>query len=98
MYDVCMTVDASAPPTSPPTKEHGGGGDGGAYERITVNLIRKASDALASAVTLGDANRTDTINKALVVYELLLRTQTRPGGVIYVREGDGAELERLRLL
>jgi hypothetical protein len=70
---------------------------GGAYERITVNLTEKTSAALAESVAISSDSKTDSINKALQAYALLLHAQNA-GGAIYLREKDGAELERLRLL
>jgi hypothetical protein len=70
---------------------------GGAYERVTVNLTEKTSLALAETVELNADSKTDTINKALQAYALFLRVQAG-GGAIYLRERDGAELERIRLL
>lgn len=70
---------------------------GGAYERITVNLTEKASRALDDVVRATGDSRTDGINKSLILFGLLQRIQDQ-GGAIYLREKDGAELERLRLL
>lgn len=70
---------------------------GGAFERITVNLTEKTSLALADSVAISSDSKTDSINKALQTYALLLRTLDA-GGAIYLREKDGAELERIRLL
>jgi len=73
------------------------GRGGGAYERVTVNLTEKTSNALADTVRISGDSKTDSINKALQVYALLQRIQEM-GGAMYLREKDGAELERLRLL
>ncbi|MFI2577460.1 hypothetical protein ACH5AJ_35305 [Streptomyces rochei] len=70
---------------------------GGSYERVTVNLTEKTARALAEAVSITSDSKTDTINKALQMYALLQRVQ-EDGGAIYLREKDGAELERLRML
>ena len=80
--------------------EHEGpatGRGGGSHERVTVNLTRKASNALANAVQLTGDSKTDTINKALQVYQLLQQIQA-DGGADYLKESAGAELERLRVL
>jgi hypothetical protein len=69
---------------------------GGSHERVTVNLTKKSSDALAEAVRLGQDSKTDTINKALQVYALLQQVEA-DGGAIYLREQADAELERLRV-
>jgi len=70
---------------------------GGSYERVTVNLTEKTSHALADAVRVTGDSKTDSINKALQMYGLLQQVQ-EAGGAIYLRERDGAELERLRVL
>jgi len=70
---------------------------GGAYERVTVNLTEKSSLALASTVELSGDSKTDSINKALQAYALFQSIQAG-GGAIYLRERDGAELERIRLM
>ena len=70
---------------------------GGSAERVTVNLTQKTSQALSDAVRITGDSKTDSINKALQVYGLLQQIQEL-GGAIYLREKDGAELERLRLL
>jgi len=76
---------------SPPTPR-----EGGSHERVTVNLTKKSSDALAEAVRLGKDSKTDTINKALQVYALLQQVEDN-GGAIYLRETANAEQERLRV-
>lgn len=70
---------------------------GGSFERVTVNLTEKTSIAFAEAVRMSTDSRTDVINKALQTYAMLLAAQTA-GGAVYMRESDGAELERVRLL
>lgn len=70
---------------------------GGSYERVTVNLTQKSSEALAAAVDLTRDSKTDSINKALQLYALLQNVQAK-GGAIYLREAVNAELERLRVL
>jgi hypothetical protein len=72
------------------------GGRSQIQERVTVNLTAKAAEALAEAVRLTRDSKTDTVNKALIIYAMLQQLQASEGAV-YVREKDG-ELERLRLL
>jgi hypothetical protein len=86
-------------PNAPATIQDGPGTarGGGSHERITVNLTEKASEALASAVLLSRDSKTDCINKALLLYELLHQVQNS-GGAVYLREGPTAEVERLRVL
>ncbi|MEU7935242.1 MULTISPECIES: hypothetical protein [Micromonospora] len=64
---------------------------------MTVNLTEKTSKALAEAVGITSDSKTDAINKALQMYALLQRVQ-EAGGAVYLRERDGAEIERLRML
>jgi len=66
-------------------------------DRITVNLIPKASRALASAMGRNGDSKTDTVNRALQLYEFVTRLEAE-GGTLYVRGQDGTELERIQLL
>lgn len=70
---------------------------GGSYERITVNLTEKASEALAEAIRIAGDSKTDSINKALQLYGFFQQLY-EAGGAVYLRQKDGAELERLRIL
>jgi hypothetical protein len=72
-----------------------GGGRG--LERITVNLTSRSSAALVLAVELSGDTKTDTINRALQIYAYLEQV-IRDGGSVHVREQNGAELERLRIV
>lgn len=65
-------------------------------ERITVNLIDAASNALAEAAALTQDSKTDTVNRALQVYLLMTKHQ-HDGGTILLRDKDGV-VERVRLL
>ena len=80
-------------PQGGPSAPRAGGSDG----RITVNLTRKASAALAEPMELAQDNKTDTVNKALQVYALLQRVEAA-GGAIYLREKAGAQQERLHIV
>ena len=64
---------------------------------MTVNLTPRSSRALDTAVTITGDTKTDTINKALQVYAFLEELHAG-GGTLYIREGSGSELERLRIL
>ncbi len=66
-------------------------------ERITVNLVPAASEALAHAAALTRVSRTDTINRSLQAYDFLMDMQAA-GVVLLLRYPDSVELERLRLL
>ncbi len=68
-----------------------------ALERVTVNLIPRAAQALQRAVELTGDSKTDTINRALQAY-VYLEEVTRSGGDIYVRESKDAELQLLKMM
>lgn len=65
--------------------------------RITIGLTEKTDHALADAIRISRDNKTDSINKAIQVYALLLKTQ-EDGGAVYIRSHDGSETERLRMV
>jgi hypothetical protein len=73
-------------------RDHGGG----PLERVTVNLIARASRALQLASGLTGDSKTDTINRALQVYAYLEEINAN-GGAIYVRETTDSELQRLKM-
>jgi hypothetical protein len=66
-------------------------------ERVTVNLTARASQALRESVELTGDTKTDTINRALLIYAFLQGVM-QEGGAVYTRESDAAELERVRFL
>jgi hypothetical protein len=72
------------------------GGSGGPLERITVNLVNRASRALQRVSALTGDSRTDTINRAIQVYAYVVETDAN-GGAIYVRESEGSELQLLKI-
>jgi hypothetical protein len=72
-------------------------GSGRGLERITVNLTPRSSSALELAVELSGDTKTDTINRAIQIYAYLEKV-LRDGGSVHVREEDGAELERLKIV
>jgi hypothetical protein len=88
-------VDAGNEPSHNSRRTARGSGPGG--ERVTVNLTEKAAQAMADVVELTADNKTDTINRALVIYAEIVRV-THGGGALYWREKEGADLERLRFL
>lgn len=63
-------------------------------ERITVNLTPKAAEALDRAVKLTGDSKTDSVNRALLVYAYLEKVM-QDGGCIYLKPDKDAELERL---
>ncbi|MFD1148961.1 hypothetical protein [Saccharothrix hoggarensis] len=60
-----------------------------------MNLTPRSVRALDEVVGRSGDSKTDTINRALQVYAYLEEINDR-GGAIYVRDGEGAELERVR--
>jgi hypothetical protein len=68
----------------------------GRPERITVNVISRASRALSLAAELNGDTKTDTVNRALQVYAYLSQISAR-GGSVYVRETAESELEPLKV-
>jgi len=85
----------AAPSDSNTTSTRAGGSGGSGLERVTVNLTVRSVEALEGLVHLTGDTKTDAINKALQVYSYL-QNLMNTGGALYVREADGAELERLR--
>ena len=67
----------------------------GQLERVTVNLTPRSSRALNRAVELSGDSKTDAINRAVQLYELVEQV-VEAGGSVYMRENEDAELERLR--
>jgi hypothetical protein len=68
------------------------GADGGrGLVRVTVNLTPRAVDSLAEACLHTHDSKTDTINRALVVYNLVLALLERSGGSIQLQTKNGVE-------
>lgn len=63
------------------------GSGGGGLERVTVNLIPRASRALEQAGELTGDSKTDTINRALQVYAYLEEVWA-DGGSVLVKNGE----------
>ncbi|MEV4624824.1 hypothetical protein AB0J90_00840 [Micromonospora sp. NPDC049523] len=75
-----------------------GAGDGSrSLVKVTVNLTPRAVDALDLACTRTRDTKTDTINRALVVYNLVLELMERGGGSLTLQNRDGGT-ERIHLL
>jgi hypothetical protein len=72
-------------------------GDGGGLVRITVNLTPKAFGALTRSCEATGDSKTDTINRALLVYDLVRGLADEGGGSITMVNPQG-ERERLHLL
>jgi hypothetical protein len=64
------------------------------YERVTVNLIKKASDALTAVSAREGMNKTDAINRALQIYNYLSAGAAR-GDDILIRDPQTGATERL---
>jgi hypothetical protein len=79
------TVDKS--PTSPTVQE---------AERVTVNLTPRSVRALRNIAEWTHYSKTDTINRALQVYEFIQQIIENDGSV-HIRQTQGAELERLNI-
>jgi hypothetical protein len=90
-----LTVQ-SRPQPSPPTAEPPTGGNSGSpLTRVTVNLTPRSVTALDSAVARTGDSRTDTINRALQVYDLVLELLERGDGrSLRLKHPDG-EVERI---
>jgi hypothetical protein len=74
---------------------HGGGVSH--YERVTVNLTSRGSEALELARGITGDSKTDTVNRALQVFAYVADVISK-GGSIYVRESEDASLQELKLL
>jgi hypothetical protein len=66
-------------------------------ERVTVNLTARAAEALRESAEITGDTKTDTINRALLIYAFLHKTM-RDGGAVYTRDAGSGELERVRFL
>lgn len=63
-------------------------------ERTTVNLTPRSVRALANLVRWTGYTKTDTLNRALQIYEFIQQI-LRNGGSVHVRQSGAGELERL---
>lgn len=59
-------------------------------ERITLNLIAQASQALANLQARSGMNRTDLVNRALTVYDFI-DAELAAGRAIVIRDRDGKD-------
>jgi hypothetical protein len=64
-------------------------------ERVTVNLSRKSAEALEHAAALSDDTKTEVINKALQLYDLV-RTAQENKGAVWIQDGEDGEPARVR--
>ena len=95
-HDERSDRNGSVQRASEKTKTPRSGGGNGPLERITVNLIARASRALQAVAEMTGDSKTDSINRAVQVYAYLEEINSR-GGAIYVRESADSELERLKM-
>lgn len=66
-------------------------------ERVTVNLIPRASDAVAEGMDMTGHSKTDFINRAVQLYAYVADVMNS-GGTVLVREADDDELTQILLL
>ena len=74
---------------TPPTSRSGGPGGGSGLTRVTVNLTRKAVEALESVSDATGYSKTDTINRALQVYAIVQQLMEDNGGKLRLRRDNG---------
>lgn len=78
-----------------PAPETGSGGNG--LTRVTLNLTRPAVQALEAISDSTGYSKTDTINRALLIYQIIQDIMERNNGVLHVKHTDG-ETERIHIL
>jgi hypothetical protein len=87
------------PMRGPTTTDHthlaAPGPDHKTLERVTVTLSPRACSALEAIVHRTGDSKTDTINRALQIYNYLDEI-THSGGAVYVQNSDGKP-ERLKI-
>lgn len=66
-------------------------------ERVTVNLIPRASKAMRLACELTGDSKTDTINRALQIYAYIEQIITA-GGEILTRGAGDKDLQLLKIM
>lgn len=65
--------------------------------KLTVNLTPRAVAAMASAAERTGDSKTDTINRALIVYDVVLDLMEQGGGKFSIERRDGVR-ETVRIL
>lgn len=70
---------------------------GQALTRITVNLTPRAIGVLNAIMARTGDSKTDTINRALLAYDVVLELMRRSGGQLVCRDREG-RVERIHLL
>lgn len=94
MASVDAVIDRPTESRGEKTPKRGGGN--GPLERVTVNLIPRASRALQAVSDLTGDTKTDSLNRAIQVFAYLEEVTAR-GGTIYVRESADAEPEKIKI-
>lgn len=67
-----------------------------ALERINVNLVPRASQALGQIAALTGDTKTDSINRALQVYAYIEQI-IHDGGAVFVQGADDAAPQRIKI-
>jgi hypothetical protein len=57
--------------------------------KLTVNLVPEAVTALDWAAQLAGDTRTDTVNRALQLYAILMQETCDGSGTVQIRRADG---------
>jgi hypothetical protein len=63
--------------------------------QLTVNLTESAATALEFAAVLSGDNRTDTVNRALLIFNAIAEVATEGGGRLSFELIDGGERVRV---
>ena len=66
-------------------------------ERITINLTISAQESLYRCQIANEESKTDIMNRAVILYELVRKAQNN-GGSVYIREFADSELTKLHIL
>ena len=91
------TARRRPPAAEPQPPDADAAGGGGGLVRVTVNLTPKSYDALQRTCEATRDSKTDAINRALLVYELVQRLADQGGGSIIMVNAAG-EKERIHIL
>lgn len=83
--------------TSPAEPSSGDTDSGRTLVKVTVNLTPRAVEALDITCARTRDSKTDTINRALVVYQVVLDLMDRGGGQLMFQDREG-HTERIHLL
>lgn len=91
-------------PDGPPGHAQGSGSSGqqsvapgSELRKITVNLNRRAVRSLDTVSASTGLSKTDTINRALQVFEIIDGLMVRGGGSLTIRHANG-DMERIFIL